>query len=170
MTMGSLWRHAFAVLVFPVTVVVIVPTWIARRTSLAITLPGTSGQWVVFGLGLAALIIGAVLFASCLTHFAREGEGTLAPWDPPARLVTGGPYAHVRNPMITGVVFLLIAEGLLFRSPPHLSWAGAFVLVNAVYIPLFEEPALRKRFGDEYEEYARHVPRLIPRLRPWQRT
>jgi protein-S-isoprenylcysteine O-methyltransferase Ste14 len=166
--MGSAWRHALAILVLPVTVTVIVPAWIARRTSLAVDLPSTLTEWALAGLGLGVFIVGAILFLTCLARFIGDGKGTLAPWDPPTQLVVKGPYAHVRNPMISGVVLILFAEGLLLRSLPHLIWAGAFVLFNAIYIPLLEEPSLRARFGDEYEKYTNHVPRLIPRITPWR--
>lgn len=69
--------------------------------------------------------------------------------------------------MISGVILILLAEGLLLRSRPHINWAGLFFLINAVYIPLLEEPLLRARFGRGYEEYMANVPRLIPRLQPW---
>ena len=69
--------------------------------------------------------------------------------------------------MISGVILILLAEGLLLRSRPHMDWAGLFFVINAVYIPLLEEPVLKARFGREYEEYVMRVPRLIPRLRPW---
>lgn len=166
--MRSTIRHAFAVLVLPVTMALIVPLWIARRASVAVTLPRTIAALAVAGLGLGVFIVGALLFLACLGRFIDDGKGTLAPWDPPTQLVVKGPYAHVRNPMISGVLLVLIAEGLLLRSPPHLIWAGVFALFNAVYIPLLEEPSLRVRFGDAYEEYARHVPRLVPRITPWQ--
>jgi protein-S-isoprenylcysteine O-methyltransferase Ste14 len=78
-----------------------------------------------------------------------------------------GPYRYVRNPMISGVVFILLAEGLLFDSRTHFSWALIFAAANFIQIPLMEEPMLRERFGSAYDEYCRHVPRLIPRLRPW---
>ena len=168
--MPSAIRHALAVLVLPVTMAVIVPTWIARRVSVAVTLPHTLAGWAGAGLGLGVLIVGAILFLACLSRFVDDGKGTLAPWDPPTQLVVKGPYAHVRNPMISAVVLILLAEGLLLRSLPHLTWAGAFALFNAVYIPLLEEPSLRARFGDEYEEYANHVPRLLPRITPWLRA
>ena len=96
-----------------------------------------------------------------------DGKGTLAPWDPPRRLVVRGPYQYVRNPMISGVVFVLLGEGLVLLSRPHTLWALTFFLVNCVYIPLSEEPMLKARFGQAYDDYCRHVPRLIPRLRPW---
>ena len=82
-------------------------------------------------------------------------------------LVVSGSYAYVRNPMISGVILILIAEAMLLRSFSHLEWAGLFFVINAIYIPLLEEPMLRARFGEEYEVYTQHVPRLIPRIRPY---
>ncbi len=114
------------------------------------------------------LLIGLLLFASSLQRFATEGQGTLAPWDPPRRLVVRGPYRHVRNPMISGVLFVVFGEALVLVSEPHAMWALTFLGLNVVYIPLFEEPQLRRRFGAAYVEYCRHVPRLLPRLRSWK--
>jgi len=74
----------------------------------------------------------------------------------------------VRNPMISGVLFVLFGEALLLLSGPHLLWAFFFLGANFLLIPLAEEPGLKRRFGDSYVEYCRHVPRLIPRFRPWQ--
>ena len=129
-------RHLFAVLVFPVTVVILIPGWIARVNDVAIALPTTVTGWGAWLCGLLCLIAGGALFSTSLRRFGGEGGGTLAPWDPPVRLVVRGPYAHVRNPMISGVVLLLMSEGLLLRSAPQLAWAGLFFLINAVYIPL----------------------------------
>lgn len=156
-------------LVLPFTVVILVPAWIAGAGAVSPTLPASPAAWASCLAGLVALVGGGALFVTSLGRFYSEGEGTLAPWDPPVRLVVRGPYAYVRNPMISGVVLLLLAEGLLLRSVPHLSWAGLFFLINAVYIPLLEEPGLRARFGAAYDEYSRAVPRLVPRLRPWRR-
>jgi protein-S-isoprenylcysteine O-methyltransferase Ste14 len=108
-----------------------------------------------------------VIFVSSLRRFAGEGEGTLAPWDPPRNLVVRGPYRYVRNPMISGVLFIVFGEALVLRSSAQLEWALTFLLLNAVYIPLLEEPGLRRRFGQSYQEYCRHVPRLFPRFHPW---
>jgi len=119
-------------------------------------------------LGCGALVAGGVLAYACVRRFGAEGEGTLAPWDPPTNLVVVGPYAYVRNPMISGVLLILVGEALGLRSLPHLEWAGIFFVMNALYIPLIEESGLRARFGAEYEEYARAVPRLIPRPTPWR--
>ena len=65
-------------------------------------------------------------------------------------------------------ILVLVAESLLLRSVPHAMWATGFFVINAVYIPLLEEPLLRARFGDEYRAYCDAVPRLIPRIRPWR--
>jgi protein-S-isoprenylcysteine O-methyltransferase Ste14 len=100
--------------------------------------------------------------------FGTVGQGTLAPWEPPQHLVVRGVYRHVRNPMISGVLFVLLGESLLTASLPLFRWFVVFALINAIYIPLVEEPGLVKRFGDEYRTYKRNVPRWIPRLTPWE--
>jgi protein-S-isoprenylcysteine O-methyltransferase Ste14 len=69
--------------------------------------------------------------------------------------------------MISRVVFVLFGEGLVLLSRAHLVWALTFLGINALYIPLLEEPLLEQRFGEAYREYCRHVPRLFPRVRPW---
>jgi protein-S-isoprenylcysteine O-methyltransferase Ste14 len=78
-----------------------------------------------------------------------------------------GPYRHVRNPMITGVVGILLAEAAITAAAPLLLWAVAFFAVVAVFIRGWEEPHLKKRYGDEYVEYRRNVPAWIPQLLAW---
>lgn len=70
--------------------------------------------------------------------------------------------------MISGVILVLLAEATILRSWPHFTWALLFIAINAVYIPLLEEPVLRERFGDSYVVYCKNVPRLFPRIRPWK--
>lgn len=125
--------------------------------------------WTVI-LGIICLIIGLCLVVSTVKLFLTVGKGTLAPWDPTQKLVVSGPYAYVRNPMITGVVLILLAESLIFYSSALCIWAIVFACVNIIYFILSEEPGLRKRFGKEYEEYCNNVPRIVPRLTPWKRT
>ena len=74
-----------------------------------------------------------------------------------------GPYRHVRNPMISGVLAVLLGEAALFGSLALLAWALVVLAINAVYFPLVEEPDLRRRFGAEYEDYAARTPRWFPR-------
>ena len=164
----GLLRHLFAIAALPFVVAVVIPIWLARRYE-------SEPSYDLFVLsmlgniaGLCFFLTGLFLFAHSLRRFATEGKGTLAPWDPPRHLVIRGPYRFVRNPMISGVLLVLIGEALVLWSQPHALWALIFFAINAVYIPLLEEPQLRHRFGAEYIEYSKHVPRLLPRLTPWQ--
>ncbi len=128
----------------------------------------TGGSIDLLGLiGLPLIALGLLLVLSTIRLFATIGRGTLAPWDPTTRLVVRGPYRYVRNPMISGVLFVLLGEAALFGSLALLLWFGLVLMVNAVYMPLVEEPGLKRRFGEEYERYRAHVPRWIPRVRPW---
>jgi protein-S-isoprenylcysteine O-methyltransferase Ste14 len=160
-------RHLLAVAILPFSVTVLVPLWIGGRFSVPVAWPASAGGWLFAALGAAVLAVGLLLFSASLRRFAREGEGTLAPWDPPRRLVLRGPYRYVRNPMISGVLAVLLGEALLLRSAALLAWAGIFLALNLVYIPLVEEPQLARRFGVDYRRYREHVPGLLPRLRPW---
>ena len=160
-------RHLLSVLVLPATVVLLVPMWIARRWNVGAAWPDTWLEWMTAAGGLALGAIGLILFVASLRRFASEGRGTLAPWDPPRRLVVRGPYRYVRNPMISGVVFMLVGLALCLRSRPHAVWAALVAGVNMVFIPLIEEPVLEARFGDDYRGYCRAVPRLMPLMRPW---
>lgn len=173
--MTKLLRHLLAITAFPFVMAVVIPIWLARRYDV-----GARADFTDIGVlevilniagviaGVCLVLIGLFLFAHSLRRFATEGEGTLAPWDPPRNLVVRGPYRFVRNPMISGVLLVLIGQALFLSSGPHAIWALAFFAINAVYIPLFEEPQLRRRFGASYIEYCNNVPRLVPRLRPWQ--
>jgi protein-S-isoprenylcysteine O-methyltransferase Ste14 len=165
-----LWilRQLIAIVLLPVTVAVLVPTWLAGHNEILLAvasrLPGIALQ----ACGLGLLGVGLLLFVASLRRFISEGRGTLAPWDPPRYLVVRGPYRYVRNPMISGVVLVLLGEALVLLSRPHLAWALIVLGINAIYIPLVEEPLLAQRFGDGYRDYCRHVPRLLPRWQPWE--
>lgn len=160
-------RHLIAVAALPFTVAVLIPIWLARRDDIRLSVAETPMMLLVQACGVASLAVGLTLFATSLRRFAVEGKGTLAPWDPPARLVLTGPYRYVRNPMISGVLFVLLAEALILRSRVHAEWFLVFLVVNAIYIPLLEEPMLVARFGEPYREYCRHIHRFWPRWHPW---
>lgn len=119
-------------------------------------------------LGAASGIAGLGLAGWTMCLFEKVGKGTAAPWGPPKKLVVRGPYRHVRNPMITSVLIMLLAEYLILNAPVILIWLAVFFAVNTVYFPLFEERDLEKRFGEDYLEYKRNVPRWIPRLTGWR--
>lgn len=113
-------------------------------------------------------MVGLLLVYKTNQLFASVGQGTLSPWDPPKHFVVVGVYRHVRNPMILGVLLVLLGEALLFGSIPLFLWVLFFWVANHVHFIRTEEPALVERFGDEYLRYKAHVPRWIPRLKPWE--
>jgi protein-S-isoprenylcysteine O-methyltransferase Ste14 len=164
------WKHLRAILLLPGMLAVVIPGTILLLTGL-----DTLGLWQsslaarvgLPVLGGALVCLGLVLMIATIRLFMTVGKGTLAPWNPPQRLVVRGVYRYVRNPMISGACFLLLGEAFLAASLPLLGLFALAVIVNAVYIPLSEEPGLVKRFGEEYEVYRRNVPRWIPRLMPW---
>jgi protein-S-isoprenylcysteine O-methyltransferase Ste14 len=161
----SAWRHLRAIVLLPGTVTVLVPAFIVWRADASH--PGW-GYGLGYALGAVLLAIGLTLWGSTVRLFATAGRGTLAPWDPTTRLVVRGPYRYVRNPMISGVLFILLGEAAIAGSVPLLIWCATFFAVNAVYIPVSEEPGLRRRFGADYDRYRANVPRWIPRVRPWE--
>ena len=157
--MKYLLQHLVSLLL-PITVLIIIPWSIDRHPVLASGLP--------LIVGLVIVAIGLFIIAQTIVTFIRIGNGTLAPWSPTRRLIVGGMYAYVRNPMILGVITVLVGESLVLVSLPILIWAIFVFVINTVYFIFSEEPGLEKRFGDEYREYKRNVPRWIPRLTPWR--
>ena len=156
----SRWRQARAIALLPGTVAVVVPA------VLVATYETQFDPWRAL-LGAPLLAGGFAMWLWTVRLFARIGRGTLAPWDPTERLVVEGPYAHARNPMISGVLAVLVGEALVFGSTAIAIWAGLFVVVNHVFFLVYEEPAVERRFGGEYRRYKQNVPRWIPRRTPW---
>jgi protein-S-isoprenylcysteine O-methyltransferase Ste14 len=114
-------------------------------------------------LGLLLIIAGVALLGACIWEFARRGRGTLSPVDPPTELVVAGLYRYVRNPMYLAVSTIVLGEALLARSLALvLYWALFFVATN-LFILFYEEPALRRQFGDSYARYTERVGRWLPR-------
>jgi protein-S-isoprenylcysteine O-methyltransferase Ste14 len=115
--------------------------------------------------GLVAVALGTALLLTCIWEFARSGRGTLSPVDPPKDLVVRGLYRYVRNPMYLSVTLVVLGETLLAGSRWLLVyWAIWFVGVN-LFVMGYEEPTLRRRFGESYERYTRDVRRWLPRFR-----
>jgi len=158
------WGEIKAVLILPGTVLVYVPAALLwARGAWPPAGPGEALFWVALALALPAL----GLMGWTMGLFHRFGDGTPAPWDPTAKLVIRGPYRHMRNPMITGVLVFLLAEAAFFRSWDLLAWFAVFLAANAVYFPLVEEKGLARRFGADYARYKDNVPRWLPRPTPW---
>ena len=158
-----------AVIVLPGTALVFVPgaiLWLAVESGAA---PAPAGPLLArFWYAVVPGTFGFALAFWKTRLFLTAGRGTPAPWAPPERLVVRGPYRHVRNPMITGVLLMLGAESLFFGSWHLTGWTLVFFAGNALYFPLVEERALEKRFGDDYRLYKANVPRWIPRWRAWE--
>ena len=114
--------------------------------------------------GSVITIGGGALALWCIFTFVVVGRGTPAPFDPPRRLVVRGPYAVVRNPMYIGAGLALAGASLFYRSPALLLYAVGFVLATHFFVVLYEEPALRRAFGTEYDLYCRRVRRWWPRM------
>jgi protein-S-isoprenylcysteine O-methyltransferase Ste14 len=119
---------------------------------------GAAG-WLLIGAG-------AALYLACaFWGFAIRGKGTPLPLDPPKKLVVEGPYRLVRNPMYWSVASVMLGEAAVFHSLALAELAAAFAVGVILFVLLYEEPELRQKFGAEYEEYCRRVPRWLPRLR-----
>lgn len=123
--------------------------------------PSTLGLPQVAGGLLAAA--GAALAVTCVLVFATVGKGTPAPFDPPRRLVVRGPYAWIRNPMYVGAWIALAGAALYFESVALLVFDGLLILATVGFVLVYEEPTLRRMFGDEYDRYCAAVGRWWPR-------
>jgi protein-S-isoprenylcysteine O-methyltransferase Ste14 len=122
--------------------------------------------WVA-AIGALLTVAGAAALLHSFARFVVEGRGTPAPVAPTERLVVGGLYRHVRNPMYVAVTSAIAGQALLLGRPWLLAYAVAFWGVTAAFVWLYEEPTLSARYGEEYAAYRRAVPAWLPRLRPW---
>ena len=114
-------------------------------------------------IGVVLLSIGLVIWAWCVVWFSKA-KGTPVPFNPPRELVTVGPYAWSRNPMLIGVFAFLFGIGFLLHSVSMVFvWTPEFVIFNVLELKLIEEPELERRFGESYIEYRRRVPMFIPK-------
>ena len=121
----------------------------------------------VAAVGAALIAVGAGVLLHAFGRFVAEGRGTPAPIAPTERLVVGGLYRHVRNPMYLAVGATIVGQALLLGRPLLLAYAAAFWLAVAAFVRGYEEPTLSARYGDDYAAYRRAVPAWRPRLRPW---
>ena len=110
-------------------------------------------------------LVGGVMILWCFWDFLVKGKGTPAPIDPPKELVVTGLYKYIRNPMYAGVLLMLMGEFLWFGYWVLLAYAFFFFIAFHLFVLLYEEPALKKKFGRSYENYLKTVPRWIPRFK-----
>lgn len=156
------WKIILSFLL-PLTALVIVPwavhTWLEHLIF--------SGIFSTL-LGALFMLTGFIFLAWTNVLFIVLGQGTLAPWDATKQLVITGPYRHVRNPMIMGVVAILLGEAMVFGSLYLFAWALLFAAINHLWFVLWEEPELEQKFGRAYVEYKANVPRWVPKSQPFQ--
>jgi protein-S-isoprenylcysteine O-methyltransferase Ste14 len=129
-----------------------------------VTRPARLGPVQAGGLGL--VVVGGGLALWCVLTFALVGRGTPAPFDPPRRLVVAGPYGWIRNPMYVGAGTALLGAALWYESTVLAGYGGVFFVVTHLFVVLYEEPTLRRTFGESYADYCRRVGRWLPRRRP----
>jgi len=121
-------------------------------------------------LGALLLAAGIVVLLHAFARFVVEGLGTPAPVAPAERLVVGGLYRYVRNPMYLAVTATIVGQALLLGRPELLLYGLAFVAVVTAFVRWYEEPTMHRQFGLEYDEYRRAVPGWWPRLRSRRRV
>lgn len=136
--------------------------WIALQlhgvdASLGLSLPSAT---IVFG--LLFMLAGAALVISCIATFVIRGRGTPALFDPPRRFVATGPYRWVRNPMYLGGFALLCGLAFSLRSVSILLMTLVLMPVCHLLVVLHEEPSLKRKFGEPYENYLEAVRRWLP--------
>lgn len=154
-----------AILILPFNVLVTVPAIILYFSVFRLI---SLTQPVALVLMIILFFGGFYLMISSMRLFAAVKHGSPAPWNPVDKLIVTGPYAYMRNPMLSGVFLTLAGECLLFQSWALFYYFLFFVSVNAVYFPLSEEKGLSKRYGKAYDVYKANVPRFIPRMTPWK--
>jgi protein-S-isoprenylcysteine O-methyltransferase Ste14 len=119
-------------------------------------------------LGVLLVVAGVPVLLDSFARFALKGLGTPAPVFPTRHLVVSGLYRYVRNPMYVAVLAMILGQGLLFGDLRVLEYGVLVWVAFHLFVLLYEEPALRRSFGVEYESFCANVGRWIPRLSAWR--
>jgi protein-S-isoprenylcysteine O-methyltransferase Ste14 len=150
-----LLKNLLFTVVVPGTVAVYLPLWIAGGR------PAADGLLLVVALGF--FIVGAAIYGWCVWDFATLGRATPIPLDAPKKLVVRGLYRFSRNPMYVGVLGVILGWAVLFQAWSLLLYGLAVATCFQLFIVLYEEPHLRRMFGDPYDVYRAQVGRWLPR-------
>jgi len=156
-----LLKSAIATIVVPGTACFVVPYYILIATHIPLT--PSLGILQIAAIFIAGLGLFMVVWVS--TEFVRRGQGTPIPINPPTRLVATGLYLYVRNPMYVGALLIVLAKAVFFLSTGLVLYAVGLWAALHTALVIFEEPQLKKRFGADYEQYLKTVPRWIPKVR-----
>jgi protein-S-isoprenylcysteine O-methyltransferase Ste14 len=151
----------------PFFVTILLPLWINYLEHQWFNRPLYTNGLFQLAAGIVIGLAGLGLMLSSIVLMIRIAKSTVMPWDPSQNLVVRGPYRHLRNPMILGVIILLLGEAVVLSSYGIAILAGVFFIGNTAYFIFFEEPSLEAQFGEAFRCYKANVPRWWPRLKPW---
>ena len=154
---GPILQTILFTIVAPGSVLILIPSWILR--GFPKPPPGA-----LTALGIVAIAVGAAIYFRCAWEFAVRGLGTPAPIAPTKFLVTTALHRYVRNPMYIGVFGVILGEAATFHSLRLLAYAAFLCIPVELFVIFYEEPTLRRQFGESYEQYRRTVPRWIPKF------
>jgi protein-S-isoprenylcysteine O-methyltransferase Ste14 len=142
----------------PGVVAGLVPWWLTGYRA-------SAHAWPAQAAGALLVLCGSAVLLHAFVRFVREGFGTPAPVAPTDRLVVGGAYRFVRNPMYLAVVAVILGQALFLLRPVLFAYGAAVWLTVAAFVRGYEEPTLRETYGEEYEAYCREVRAWWPRVR-----
>ena len=164
-------RRATAVLgsavffvIAPCVIAGLIPWWMTRWQFM----PPFGNMELTRVMGFSLILLGVPGVVDSFRRFALQGLGTPAPVAPPQHLVTTGLYRYVRNPMYFSVVAVILGQAGVFADWRLVVYGALVWLACHMFVVAYEEPALRAKFGVEYELYRANVPRWIPRTTAWQ--
>lgn len=161
-TMTSKLRPIIGSVLFFAAMPGVIAGWIPYALSAWRKQDALLGLSATRALGAVLLLIGLAGLIECFARFAIQGHGTPAPVAPTDRLVVTGLYRHVRNPMYLAVVSIIVGQGLVLGSLLLLAYAAAVWSVCHLFILIYEEPTLRRQFGESYAVYESQVRRWLP--------
>jgi protein-S-isoprenylcysteine O-methyltransferase Ste14 len=121
-------------------------------------------------IGLILMVMGILGYLLCFWNFIFDAKGTPFPGDTQKRLILKGLYLYVRNPMYISWYFIIFGEALFFQSLDLLLYLSFWIVWFEIKVIFFEEPSLKRRFGENYEQYRTSVRRWIPRLTPYRKN
>ena len=154
----------FRALIYATAFIGILLVAVPARLLQSIGQPVPQSCGVTQSLGISVTVAGAMLGVWCIAMFVFIGRGTQAPFDPPRRLVVGGPYGIVRNPMYVGAGLAMSGAALYYGSWPLMVYVGVFLALRQLFVVGYEEPTLRNTFGLDYAQYCERVSRWRPRF------
>lgn len=161
----SLVRSAVFTIIVPGTMAGLIPYSLTGGWHRVGDLFGLPGVWIA---GVVLIALGLPVLLAAIYRFASDGLGTPLPAAPTQSLVVTGPHRYVRNPMYLAVATVIVGQALVLGQSVLLWYAVIFVVATAAFVYFYEQPTLRRQFGDEYSRYCESVPAWLPRVTPYR--